>query len=203
MEFINMNVFLRQFVLFLFFICSSQAYYQSEQGRWLNRDPVGELGGMNLLGMSGNDIVNKIDLLGQSYGNPVSGPGGPVGPSDPYAPYNPFDPPPTPPPFSSGNWTGKGWGNGERRPETGPDPYPNPGDPGYKPPTSPTDACAEAHDRCIKNCPQCPQQALRDCTADVCDKEMSDCLKKAGNNFLGGLFGGIIPWLHGNGIVEP
>ncbi|MDZ8119226.1 hypothetical protein P9H32_11380 [Pontiella sp. NLcol2] len=93
---------------YLFFIIStnnSLAFYRAEQGRWISRDPVGELGGINLQGMSANDVANKIDTLGQSYGNPVSGPAGPVGPSDP---------PPTPPSGSHGNWWGKGWCNGEK-----------------------------------------------------------------------------------------
>lgn len=33
-------------------------------GRWLNRNPIGEIGGLNLYGMVWNDPVNKIDVLG-------------------------------------------------------------------------------------------------------------------------------------------
>jgi hypothetical protein len=33
---------------------------------WLNRDPIGERGGINLYGMVGNDAVNRWDLLGLS-----------------------------------------------------------------------------------------------------------------------------------------
>jgi RHS repeat-associated protein len=39
-------------------------YYQPTTGRWLNRDPIGERGGLNLYGMVGNDPVNKRDYLG-------------------------------------------------------------------------------------------------------------------------------------------
>ena len=39
-------------------------YYNAETGRWLNRDPIGELGGLNLYGMVGNDAVNTWDYLG-------------------------------------------------------------------------------------------------------------------------------------------
>jgi len=33
-------------------------------GRWLNRDPIGERGGLNLYAFVGNDGVNLWDLLG-------------------------------------------------------------------------------------------------------------------------------------------
>jgi RHS repeat-associated protein len=39
-------------------------YYAPELGRWLSRDPIGEEGGFNLLGMIGNDTINGVDLLG-------------------------------------------------------------------------------------------------------------------------------------------
>jgi RHS repeat-associated protein len=51
-------------------------YLNTETGRWLNRDPIGEKGGINLYGMVGNDAVNRWDLLGRWEG---SG-GGPDGP---------------------------------------------------------------------------------------------------------------------------
>ncbi len=39
-------------------------YYNPEMGRWVNRDPIGERGGINLYGMVGNDAVNRWDYLG-------------------------------------------------------------------------------------------------------------------------------------------
>ena len=39
-------------------------YYDPVTGRWLNRDPLGEAGGLNLYGFVGNDPINSIDLLG-------------------------------------------------------------------------------------------------------------------------------------------
>ena len=39
-------------------------YYDASLGRWLNRDPIGERGGLNLYGFVGNDGVNRWDLLG-------------------------------------------------------------------------------------------------------------------------------------------
>lgn len=40
-------------------------YYNPEMGRWVNRDPIGEQGGINLYGMVGNDAVNQWDYLGE------------------------------------------------------------------------------------------------------------------------------------------
>jgi len=43
-------------------------FYDPGAGRWLNRDPIGEEGGMNLCGMVGNDGVGRVDVLGLSPG---------------------------------------------------------------------------------------------------------------------------------------
>src|SRR5690606_32954149 len=39
-------------------------YYIPWLGRWLNRDPIGERGGLNLYGFVNNDGVNDADYLG-------------------------------------------------------------------------------------------------------------------------------------------
>ena len=39
-------------------------YYDPGHGRWLNRDPLEEQGGINLYGFVGNDPINAIDPLG-------------------------------------------------------------------------------------------------------------------------------------------
>ena len=39
-------------------------YYNAETGRWLNRDPIGELGGLNLYGFVSNDSINAVDKYG-------------------------------------------------------------------------------------------------------------------------------------------
>jgi uncharacterized protein RhaS with RHS repeats len=63
------------FVLFAFLsagLYQANACYDPGAQRWLNRDPIGEAGGINLFGYVGNDPVNQIDPLGlacckQSY----------------------------------------------------------------------------------------------------------------------------------------
>lgn len=42
-------------------------YYNPETGRWLNRDPIGERGGINLYGFVGNRPTGKIDVLGLEF----------------------------------------------------------------------------------------------------------------------------------------
>ena len=39
-------------------------YYNPGTGRWLNRDPIEEVGGANLYGMVGNGPLNKVDFFG-------------------------------------------------------------------------------------------------------------------------------------------
>jgi len=40
-------------------------FYNPEIGRWLNRDPIGELGGLNYYGAFWNDSIGYIDILGR------------------------------------------------------------------------------------------------------------------------------------------
>ena len=46
-------------------------YYDAVNGRWLNRDPIGERGGINLYGMIVNDCINNIDFLGLAEALPI------------------------------------------------------------------------------------------------------------------------------------
>jgi RHS repeat-associated protein len=63
-------------------------FYDPNLQRWLNQDPIGEPGGINLYRYVANNPNDNDDPLGldPGYGNPVSGPSGPIGPSSPYAP---------------------------------------------------------------------------------------------------------------------
>jgi RHS repeat-associated protein len=42
-------------------------YYAPTLGRFINRDPIAEKGGLNLYGFAGNDGINHWDYLGQSW----------------------------------------------------------------------------------------------------------------------------------------
>ncbi|MBI4664768.1 MAG: hypothetical protein HY735_38760 [Verrucomicrobia bacterium] len=42
-------------------------FYDPSLQRWLNHDPLGEAGGINLYGFVGNDPVNRVDPLGLDY----------------------------------------------------------------------------------------------------------------------------------------
>jgi RHS repeat-associated protein len=51
-------------------------YYYGErflgEGRWLNRDPEGEAGGLNLYGAMNNDLINRMDAYGLQLFDPNS-----------------------------------------------------------------------------------------------------------------------------------
>lgn len=42
-------------------------WYDSQNGRWLNKDPLGERGGINLYGFAGNNGINRFDYLGLAW----------------------------------------------------------------------------------------------------------------------------------------
>jgi hypothetical protein len=42
-------------------------YYSPALGRFINRDPIEEAGGLNLYGFCGNDGINRFDVLGDSW----------------------------------------------------------------------------------------------------------------------------------------
>jgi RHS repeat-associated protein len=44
-----------------------QRFYTPTLGRWVNRDPIGEVGGLGLYGFVGNDCPNRWDLLGEAW----------------------------------------------------------------------------------------------------------------------------------------
>ncbi len=43
-------------------------WYDAAKGRWLSQDPIGEKGGVNLYGMVGNRVIDRVDLLGLAEG---------------------------------------------------------------------------------------------------------------------------------------
>ena len=42
-------------------------YYSATLGRWINRDPIGDLGGANVYAYVGNSPTNRTDYLGLMY----------------------------------------------------------------------------------------------------------------------------------------
>jgi RHS repeat-associated protein len=46
-------------------------FYDPLTQRWLNRDPIGEAGGVNLYALLANNPVNEVDWLGLAFGNPI------------------------------------------------------------------------------------------------------------------------------------
>jgi RHS repeat-associated protein len=40
-------------------------YYHPQTGRWINRDPIEEEGGLNLYGFVGNNGVDEFDIVGR------------------------------------------------------------------------------------------------------------------------------------------
>ena len=46
-------------------------FYSPDTGRWLNRDPIAEKGGLNLYGFVGNGPVNGADHLGMRSLRPL------------------------------------------------------------------------------------------------------------------------------------
>lgn len=54
-------------LLIIAFVEQAQAYYNPEEGRFINRDPIEERGGENVYGFLRNDGVNKLDKLGMQY----------------------------------------------------------------------------------------------------------------------------------------
>jgi RHS repeat-associated protein len=184
-------------------------YYHPQTGRWINKDPIEESGGLNLYGFVGNDPINSIDVMGQRKWPKKGG----------------VTPPPKPKGKGGfhhyGNWGGPGWANGKWRSESDPLPPlpPNPFNPpkgsDFTPPVDQRDACYVAHDYCINACPEdgdrskCnpldtagsnleefkKAKAHSDCVED-CDKALSKCLGKVGDaDFEAWLFKTIIPWI--------
>jgi len=64
--------------VWLMTLTNSLAFYDPNVQRWINRDPIGEKGGINLFGFVANRAISRIDYLGLD--NPIMGPGGAVGP---------------------------------------------------------------------------------------------------------------------------
>jgi len=74
-----------KYTLIVFIICvaaiqDASAFYSAEQGRWLNRDPIREKGGINVYGFVHNSPLNKYDILGLEADAPPPGKNPPTPP---------------------------------------------------------------------------------------------------------------------------
>lgn len=73
----HLKFILLALVHLLFLVNSAQAHYDPNVGRWLNRDPIMEEGGVNLYGFVDNDGLNSTDYLGLDFiaagSRPLSG----------------------------------------------------------------------------------------------------------------------------------
>lgn len=129
--------------------------YSPALGRFISRDPIGVRGGLNLYAYVENSPINWVDPDGLMTFR-----------------------------WGNGNWEGPGWASGQYRPESGPGPLPQPGDPGYLPPKGEEDACAEKHDNCINKCPTCPKSANSACVRG-CDRAFHLCLNNMKHKTIG------------------
>ena len=67
------NQFVLVVVLLLATINHAHAFYEPNQQRWLNRDPIQERGGINLYTYVANSPIENIDALGldNNFENPT------------------------------------------------------------------------------------------------------------------------------------
>ncbi len=63
-------------------------WYDPAKGRWLSQDPIGETGGLNLVGMVGNNNITRFDRLGLDWWSSRGDPPPPPS-SEPYYDYRP------------------------------------------------------------------------------------------------------------------
>ncbi|MEI6074620.1 MAG: RHS repeat-associated core domain-containing protein [Verrucomicrobiota bacterium] len=67
------DAYLSKWLLIVIFLVNANSvfgFYEPNQQRWLNRDPIREKGGINVYGFVGNNPVIKIDSLGLQLADP-------------------------------------------------------------------------------------------------------------------------------------
>ena len=149
--------------------------YKADLGRWISRDPVGEVAGTNRFAYVENDPIGNIDALGLMV-----------------IPQH-------------GNWGGQGRTNGvDYVPPQGgkaavgwreTDPFPRKsGQKGFKPWTDPLDKCFYDHDVCLYNASMIGgssgEDERRKCNRTQCDRNLVNCMQWVRSKFQGMKFGG-------------
>jgi len=130
--------------------------YDPSIGRYIQSDPIGLGGGLNIYAYVASNPLIYIDSLGLDKTLWINIAGG----------RNISDGP------TNGNWGGKCWGGG--RYSCGKD------GPGNAPPVDSLDVCAKTHDMCWARCEndkECQSDSgISECN-DNCDKEIASCLR--------------------------
>ena len=133
--------------------------YSAELGRWINRDPISEAGGVNLFEYAGNNTTCMVDPLGLFL---------------------------TP---KWGNWCGQGWANGRNESESDPTtpmtPEEGTKERPFVPPDDsvPEDFCCWQHDKCIRDAAKNNRimGGARQKARCKCDNDMAACAKAVQN----------------------
>lgn len=123
-------------------------YYQPSFGRFVSRDPIGYMGGLNLYDYVRNNPLVFVDPFGldKTYWD--------IGDNGRWGPRNGN--------WGGGNWSG-GWVPSEHNGQSGP-----------LPPTDSADECYMAHDNCYDGIARCPGGAAG---KKDCDYRLVQCLK--------------------------
>jgi RHS repeat-associated protein len=145
--------------------------YKTASGRpkWLNRDPIGENGGLNLYGYCFNDPVNRLDPLGLSTPVPISVGGQIVGVVNlpiTFTPGGRYAAVPT-----YGNWGGPDYSGGQR-------PSLNNGQNGSGAPVDSLDALTMTHDLAYGKYGLTPDTPSADCDNQPTPCAQEKCRQK-------------------------
>jgi RHS repeat-associated protein len=128
-------------------------YYSPVLGRFLQRDPLGFVDGVNLYAYVSNNPANYTDPQGLLS----------------FRWY--------------GNWGGPGWASGGWMNESDPNLPRNPGDPGYNPPRDQRDNCYYGHDTCLNGCTYICNPSDRSNCRVQCDYNLSSCLQRLPDDY--------------------
>ena len=158
--------------------------YSPLLGRWINRDPVEENGGINLYSYVGNAPIGSIDPLGLATGYNPRYPHGypsipmPPGPSMSY---------PAEWVLTYGNWAGPNWSGGWRPSSHG-------GQDGPKPPIDDLDHAAMIHDHAYEAAGVDMHTPNSDPGKYAADKALAAAAKDVPYDFTGSPYRSLYKW---------